>query len=100
MPENTSSSSNKEQKSQQRDNQDAANQQVQRQVDQETEQGYRGLKTDPTPNEAYTVAGVTQPAPTPETDTGARQAAQARESEIADLATNPEPAPQQRRSNR
>lgn len=42
--------------------------QVQKQVDQETEQGYRGVETDPTPNENYTVAGVTSGAPTPETD--------------------------------
>lgn len=47
---------------------DASIQEVQRQVDQETEQGFRGVEVDPTPNENYTVAGVTSGAPTPETD--------------------------------
>lgn len=41
---------------------------VQEQVDTETEQGFRGVKVDPTPNENYTVAGVTSGAPVPETD--------------------------------
>lgn len=34
----------------------------------EQEQGFRGIEVDPTPNENYTVAGVTSGAPTPETD--------------------------------
>lgn len=34
----------------------------------EQEQGFHGTKVDPTPNENYTVAGVTSGAPTPETD--------------------------------
>jgi hypothetical protein len=42
---------------------------VQQRVDQETEQGFAGVTTDPTPNEHYTVAGVTSGKPTPETDT-------------------------------
>ena len=37
---------------------------------QEQEQGFRGSEVDPTPNENYTVAGVTSGAPTPETDLG------------------------------
>lgn len=41
---------------------------VQEKMDEEQEKGYRGTKGDPTPNENYTVAGVTQNAPTPETD--------------------------------
>lgn len=41
---------------------------VQAQVDADTERGFRGVEVDPTPNEAYTVAGVTGGAPTPETD--------------------------------
>jgi hypothetical protein len=41
---------------------------VQAKMDEEQEQGYRGTKVDPTPNENYTVAGVTSGAPTPETD--------------------------------
>jgi hypothetical protein len=37
-------------------------------MDEETEQGFRGQKVDPTPNSAYTVAGVTSGEATPETD--------------------------------
>lgn len=36
-------------------------------VAKESEQGFRGQRTDPTPNENYTVKGVTSGAPTPET---------------------------------
>lgn len=42
--------------------------QVQTAVDKENEQGYRGAVQDPTPNENYTVAGVSAGLPTPETD--------------------------------
>ena len=38
---------------------DAASERVQKLVDQEQDQGFRGTKVDPTPNEAYTVQGVT-----------------------------------------
>ena len=48
--------------------QDAGTQQVQDALTQEQEQGYRGAKVDPTPNSAYSVAGVTSGEPTPETD--------------------------------
>jgi hypothetical protein len=41
---------------------------IQAKADQETSQGFRGTEVDPTPNENYTVAGVTSGAPTPETD--------------------------------
>ena len=41
------------------------------------ERGYIGQKVDPTPNEAYTVAGVTEGQPTPETDEDARAEADA-----------------------
>lgn len=37
-------------------------------IDNEEEQGFRGNKVDPTPNEHYTVAGVVAGKPTPETD--------------------------------
>lgn len=47
---------------------DAGAAEVQKTVDRETEQGFRGVEADPTPNENYTVAGVTSGAPTPETD--------------------------------
>ncbi len=49
--------------------------QVQAAVDEETEQGFRGDKVDPTPDSAYSVAGVTKGAPTPETDDKAAAAA-------------------------
>jgi len=40
---------------------------VQEKVDEETDQGFTGTVPDPTPNENYTVAGVTAGKPTPET---------------------------------
>lgn len=50
---------------------------VQKRVDKETEQGFRGIEADPTPNANYTVAGVTSGKPTPETDEGAADDARA-----------------------
>lgn len=47
---------------------DAGAAQVQQTVDAEEERGYRGVAPDPTPNEHYTVKGVTSGKPTPETD--------------------------------
>ena len=44
-------------------------------MDVETEQGFRGVKVDPTENFNYTVAGVGSGAPTPETDPEAARAA-------------------------
>jgi hypothetical protein len=46
----------------------AAESHAQKVIDQEQSQGFRGVEVDPTPNENYTVAGVTSGAPTPETD--------------------------------
>lgn len=46
---------------------DPAVAEVQRIADEEQEKGFRGLSADPTPNENYTIAGVTSGAPTPET---------------------------------
>lgn len=37
-------------------------------MDAEHEKGYRGVAVDPTPNENYSVSGVTEGKPTPETD--------------------------------
>lgn len=54
---------------------DEAAEQVQAAVDKETEQGFAGVEVDPTPNENYTVAGVTAGLPTPETDPDAAEAA-------------------------
>ncbi|MGW1134562.1 hypothetical protein [Streptomyces griseoluteus] len=41
---------------------------VQHATDKAQEQGFFGVETDPTPNEHYTVSGVTEGLPTPETD--------------------------------
>lgn len=41
---------------------------IKEKLDQEQAQGFRGTEVDPTPNENYTVAGVTSGAATPETD--------------------------------
>lgn len=46
-------------------------------LERANEKGYLGIKVDPTPNSAYTVAGVTSGEPTPETDDDT--AAQAKE---------------------
>lgn len=46
---------------------DAGQSDVQEKFDKEQEQGYRGTVPDQTPNSAYTVAGVTGGAKTPET---------------------------------
>jgi hypothetical protein len=62
-----------------KDNKDA--EKVQSAVDVETEQGFRGVEVDPTPNENYTVAGVTADKPTPESDE--KQAEKAREARVA-----------------
>jgi len=54
---------------------DGGRDQAQARMDVYTEQGFRGVSVDPTPNENYTVAGVTAGAPTPETDVDAEAAA-------------------------
>lgn len=41
---------------------------VQKKKDAEDAQGFSGVEVDPTPNENYTVEGVTSGKPTPETD--------------------------------
>ena len=50
--------------------QDAAQRDVQKAVDKAEEKGYLGVEVDPTPDEHYSVAGVTAGKPTPETDPG------------------------------
>ncbi len=45
---------------------DAASEQVQSAADVETEQGFRGVEVDSTPNENYTVKGVLADKPVPE----------------------------------
>jgi hypothetical protein len=52
-------------------------------IDRETAQGFRGVEVDPTPNENYTLAGVTSGAPTPETDEAAAEAARKAQADSA-----------------
>lgn len=47
---------------------DTSTAEVQEKVDAANAQGFIGIEVDPTPNENYTVAGVTAGLPTPETD--------------------------------
>jgi hypothetical protein len=62
---------------------DTSTREVQERADRETEQGFRGVEVDPTPNEAYTVAGVTKSAPTPETDDEAAEQARKAQADTA-----------------
>lgn len=57
---------------------------VQSYVDTLNEQGYSGTAGDPTPNDNYTVAGVTSGAPTPETDPEAAEAARVHQAKLAE----------------
>ena len=50
---------------------------VKSRIQKENEQGFRGTEVDQTPNENYTVAGVTSGKPTPETDKAAARKAMA-----------------------
>jgi hypothetical protein len=52
-------------------------------MDIDTERGYHGTVPDPTPNAAYTVAGVTSGAATPETDEDAKAEAEATTEAVA-----------------
>lgn len=63
---------------------DAGEAEVQDKFDEANAKGYFGTVPDPTPNSAYSVAGVTSGAPTPETDADAFAAAEA---EARDLST-------------
>lgn len=58
---------------------DAGAREVQEIADKENSQGFRGAEVDITDNEAYTVRGVTEGQPTPETD--AKQAAKVRDAQ-------------------
>ena len=49
---------------------DGVAQAIQEAVDEAETQGFFGTAVDPTPNENYTLKGVTSGAPTPETDPG------------------------------
>jgi hypothetical protein len=58
---------------------DKVEKQVAENLEQEVEDGFRGTKVDPTPNENYTLKGVTSGKPTPETDD--KQAEKARQAQ-------------------
>ena len=49
---------------------DVGQDEVQQAFDAAREKGYFGVSPDPTPNEHYTLKGVTSGKPTPETDDG------------------------------
>jgi hypothetical protein len=62
---------------------DAGQAEVQENFDKAEDQGFIGEKVDPTPNEHYTLAGVTSNKPTPETDGKAAAAADAHQAKLA-----------------
>lgn len=51
-----------------KDKADTGADEVQANMDEETDKGYSGTKVDTTPDEAYSVKGVTSGQPTPESD--------------------------------
>lgn len=56
---------------------------VQAKMDEDLEQGFHGVKVDPTPNVNYTVHGVTRGLPTPETSAEQYAVAEAHGRKIA-----------------
>jgi hypothetical protein len=62
------STSSRQSKATQETPDDGVAQAIQKATDEAEEQGYFGTAVDPTPNENYTLKGVTSGAPTPETD--------------------------------
>lgn len=62
---------------------DPSTAEAQAKANEENAQGFRGVEVDPTPNENYTVAGVTSGAPTPETDDGAADDARKAQADTA-----------------
>lgn len=54
---------------------DLGQKEVQDKSDSINDQGFAGTEADPTPNENYTVSGVTSGKPTPETDAEAAKKA-------------------------
>lgn len=61
--------------------------QVAENLAQETEQGFRGIEVDPTPNENYTLAGQNAGAPTPETDEATAEKARQAQKDVQSKAT-------------
>ncbi|MFI9244150.1 hypothetical protein ACIGXF_16530 [Streptomyces sp. NPDC053086] len=63
-----SKSTSRQSKSTQETPDDGVAQEIQNATNEAERQGYFGIAVDPTPNENYTLKGVTSGAPTPETD--------------------------------
>jgi hypothetical protein len=63
----------KNQKASKGSTEDLGQAQLQQAANDANEQGYIGSVPDPTPNDNYTVSGVTSGAPTPETDPALRE---------------------------
>lgn len=61
---------------------DGGQAEVQARFDAEQEQGFRGVRADPTPLENYTLQGVTSGAPTPETAAPGTPESARRDSEL------------------
>ena len=57
---------------------ESGEEQVDEAIQREQGQGFHGTEVDPTPNENYTLQGVTSNAPTPENDDDAAREARAR----------------------
>ncbi|MEU1919354.1 hypothetical protein ABZ742_04175 [Streptomyces albogriseolus] len=62
------STSSRQSKATQETPDDGVAQAIQKATDEAEEQGFFGTAVDPTPNENYTLKGVTSGAPTPESD--------------------------------
>jgi hypothetical protein len=61
---------------------DVGQAEVQAKVDEANEQGFVGTEVDPTPDENYSLKGVTSGAPTPETDAAAKAEAERHKAEL------------------
>jgi hypothetical protein len=71
---------------------DGGNASVQEHFDAINEQGYMGIKVDPTPNEHYTASGVNKGLPTPETDPKQAEKARAHAAKVAAGTVEPDEA--------
>ena len=71
---------------------EATNERVREAFEVETGQGFRGMVSDPTPNDHYTVGGVTSDKPTPETDRNLARAARDRADLVGEVVAPSDPA--------
>jgi hypothetical protein len=69
---------------------EGGNAEVQDHMDVINEQGYMGVKVDPTPNENYTLRGAAEGLPTPETDPEQGEKARAHAAKVARGAVEPD----------